>query len=207
MIRPYTQQSFPIAQDNRDVDYIPAWGVTDESVAAFADTENSPHAEKEVRFVDTDVETERKRSVYLDWHADTQEGEVRAYFNRMDRERLNIALNEFKNLHSDIKVLAVTMNVDNARAHMLFFAQNSFKRATERDTRTTWTFVCDLEERRAALRKRPNNGRKKAVVPKPEPQPEFRMTVTEYQDKSRELEEIRARITRLKAETSVGDIT
>src|ERR1039458_7981755 len=131
MIRPYTKQSTPIAQDNRDVDYIPAWGVTDDTVSAlsaFADMENSPHAEQEVRFVDADVETDRHRSVYLEWHKDTLEGELRAYFNRVDRDSLNTALAEFKTQGHNIKTLAITMNVDNARAHMLFFAQNSFKR-------------------------------------------------------------------------------
>jgi hypothetical protein len=206
MLRPYTQQSTPIWQDTRDVDFIPAWGVTDDTASAlsvFADRANSPHAEQEVRFVDADVETDRKRSVYLDWHTDTQEGEVRAFFNHMNRERLNMALNEFKNLYPDIKVLAVTMNVDNARAHMLFFAQMNFKRATERDTRTTWTFVCDLEERRAALRKRPNNGRRKVVEQlKPEPQPEFHMTATEYQAKQAELDALKAKIAQMRAEIS-----
>ena len=165
--------------------------------SSFVD-DNSPLADKEVRF-DDDL-NERKRSIFLDWHDNNseQELEIVAGFNSVRRELLNEVLKERTALHGTIKTLAVTMATQNARAHALFFTQNGFTRAADR-SRNTWTYVCDLEAQRQRKKARK---RRRIVDVKEKPKevvPELKplLTVQQYADKAVELEQIRLKIKKL----------
>ena len=138
----------PFARPEFDEDYIPAVVYPDE--VSF--DPNSP--DSEVRFVDDD--NARRRSIFLDYHNNSgeQELEIVAGYNSVRRELLNDALKEKTAVHGQIKTLAVTMAIQNARAHALFFTQNGFKRVADR-SRTTWTYVCDIEEQKLRKKERP----------------------------------------------------
>lgn len=160
--------------------------------------ENSPLSTVEVHF--DDDESARRKSTHLDWHnnAGEQELELVAGFNAISREDLNQSLAEIQAVHGPVKTLAITMAIQNARSHALFFLQNGFKRVADR-SRNTWTHLCDLDEHRAKKRGRPKRHvdvKKDEPEPKPE-QLEFKMSATEYADAEQRRADLLAEIERL----------
>ncbi len=185
----------PFARPEFDEDFIPAVVYPDE--ASF--DPNSP--DSEVRF--TEDENSRRRSIYLDFHNNNgeQELEIVAGFNSVRRELLNEALKEKTTVHGRIRTLAVTMATQNARAHALFFAQNGFKRVADR-SRTSWTYICDIEEQK--LRKKERHRAKRVVDVKkletpPVPALKLTMPSDEYQAAIERKAELDREIERLEA--------
>jgi hypothetical protein len=162
--------------------------------------ENSPLAETEVQF--NEDPNARHRSIYFDFHEQDRELEIVAGFCSIHREILNSALAEARSVHGEVRTLAVTMAIKNARVHALFFVQHGFKRAADR-SRTTWTYEIDLEEHR--LRKQPRRIPKPSKAEQPKPAEDLRptMTIDEFQRKTQLLQELRERIQKLQNEPSV----
>jgi hypothetical protein len=164
--------------------------------------ENSPLAETEVRF--NEDEADRHRSIHLDWHNSEmfqeRELEIVCGYNPCRRELLNDAVKEISAVHGEIKILTVTMAVQNARCHALFFQEYGFKRVADR-SRKTWSFSCDLKEHKIRKQHRKPRAKKIVNVQKPEsaPAPElkFLLSVDELQAKQVELDELRLKIQKL----------
>jgi hypothetical protein len=159
--------------------------------------DNSPLAETEVRFEEDP--SSRHRSVYFDFHDNLGEAELEIVvgFNPISRDLLNSAITETESVHGPIKILAVTMARDNARAYALFFVQSGFQRAADR-SRTTWTYTLDVEERRKVGKQRPKKAR--VVDVKTEAKVEDirpTMTAQQYADKQTELERLKQEVERL----------
>jgi hypothetical protein len=178
-----------------DEDYIPSV-----SESSFVD-DNSPLSDTEVRFGDN--EADRPRSIHLDWHNNMGERELEiiAGYNSVRRELLNDALKETMAVHGQVKTLTVTLAIPNARVHVRFFQEHAFERVADR-SRKTWSFSSDIEEQK--LRKKERKPRASRVVdikpePKPDPKTELKplMTVSEYQNKTAELDALRSRIKNL----------
>jgi hypothetical protein len=159
--------------------------------------DNSPLAEMEVRFGNN--EADRHRSIHLDFHNNMGERELEivAGYNTVKRELLNDAMKEITAVHGEVKTLTVTLAVQNARCHALFFQEFGFKRVADR-SRKTWSYSIDLEEHK--IRKQHRKPRRRVVdIQKSEPASEpvelkFSMSLEELQAKQRKLDELRALI-------------
>ena len=170
----------------------------DEIIPAIPDgpviDENSPLAETEVRF--SEDENARHKSIYYDWHEQDRELEIVCGYCSIRREMLNLALHEAQNIHGPVETVAVTLAIKNARAHAAFLLDLGFKRTQDR-SRTTWTYVSNVEEQRT----RRHHPKRHRIVVKlaPDPKPELKplMTVSEYQNKTAELDALRSRIKKL----------
>ena len=169
---------------------------------------NSPLAETEVRF--TEDPSERKRSIYFDWHEQDRELEIVAGYNPIGRDLLNAAITETESVHGPIKTLVITLARDNARAHARVMLDLGFQRIQDRN-RTTWSYERNIEELRKAGRQRP----KKVKPPKVEPEhvkEDIRplMSLEQYREAEQKRLDLLAeidRLRRLRDEHAGKDIT
>ena len=171
--------------------------------------DNSPMSTPEIHF---DDDENRRRSTHLDFHnnAGEQELELVCGYNATSREELNQSLAEVQAIHGPVNTITVTMAIQNARSHALFFLQNGFKRAADR-SHNTWTYTCDLEEHRTKKRERPKMKKPKVQEPEVKPEPiVVKMTIEQYREAEQKRIDLLAeidRLRRLRDEHAGKDIT
>jgi hypothetical protein len=167
--------------------------------AEFANYDSdSPDAEvKDVATYLREKQDARKRGLATDWNPEIGEVTLLAFYNNLTVETLNRTLAEARDRYGKnaVKQMAISLAVEESRERRFELHRWQFEKVESRCDSRYWVYVKVLGKR---VKSKPP-----VVDVKPGPKPDAKielkplMTVSEYQDKTAELDALRSRIKKL----------
>jgi hypothetical protein len=134
-----------------------------------------------------------KRGPAIDFNPETGELKYLAFFSQVSIAMLAEALKVARQEGKIVKSMSLLIDVESGKESRFALAQANFHRDESRDQPLYWTYVNPLVK--------PKRAPKPPVVTEPEPEPELKsIGLDEYQQKQKDLEQLRARIQTLRDE-------